>query len=83
MVVFEIHVVDFVVLDTKGKPLVPRHMQAPCAFAAAGQYMRLPRRERTKFFHVLHVLQERKHLAEPVHGLRRKTFPDVFCVKPS
>src|SRR5262249_27330682 len=42
VIVFIVHVHDFVVLDTESQPPVPRHVQTPDALAGAGELVRFP-----------------------------------------
>lgn len=61
---------------------VARDAEAPCSFTVSGQRVHLPRGQGAQFFRVLHIIEERQHLAKPVHGFGWNALCAVFRVEP-
>ena len=82
MIVFIINIPYLAVLDLEGQSPVARDMQAPDAFALAGQLVSPPERKGPQRFRVFHILQQCHHCAELVHSVRRQALGAVLQVKP-
>ena len=70
MVILQIQVTYFVVLDRESQPPVGCDVKAPCAFATAGKLMNFPNRERPEFAFGFHAFKKEKHFSELIHGSR-------------
>lgn len=83
MIVFQIHIADFVFhrVDAKGQPSVARDAQAPRPLAISRECMDLPRGQRAKFPGCLHVIEESKHFTKLVNGVRRNALRVVLRVE--
>ena len=64
VVVFQIHITDFVLcgVDAKCQTPVPCDAKAPGSSAVAGQRVRLPRRKCVQFVRIFHIVEECQHL---------------------
>jgi hypothetical protein len=71
MLIFQFYVADFAGLRvaTKRQTPIAGDIQAPSAFAIAGEHVRLPRVKRPQFLCVSHVVEEGEHVAQLVHGI--------------
>ena len=84
MIIFQIHAVDFAGLrvDAKRQTPVSGDVEAPCAFAVAGQHVHCPRGKSPQFLWVFHVVEEGEHLTQLVRRIGRDPFGAVFRVEP-
>src|SRR5229473_1193748 len=69
VVIFIVHLDDLFQLHTKCQTPVACDVKAPGIFAAPGQPMRLPRRDRVQLRCIRHVLQKSQHSPELGHGI--------------
>ena len=83
MVIFQVDVVDFSFcsINAEGQTTVAGDREAPRSLAVARQRVYLPRRESTQFLRVFHVVEERQHLSQLVHRIRRNAFCGVLSVE--
>ena len=81
MIIFIVHVPYLAVLDLKRQTPVARNVQAPDSFAIPGELVGPLQWESAKPFSILHVLQERQHCPELIHGVRRQAFRIVIQVE--
>jgi hypothetical protein len=81
MVVLEVQVHDFFVLDPECHPPVAGDMQAPGALAVAGQNVGLPPAKGAQPLRGLHRVEERQHLAKLGHGVRAQALRGVLLVQ--
>src|SRR5262245_28926493 len=72
VVVLIVHLDEFTGVHAEREPPIARYPQAPSALPIAGQLMRPPARHRPDLLRGLHVLEERQHLPELVHGVGRE-----------
>jgi len=84
VVVFQVHVADFVLrrdVDSERQTPVAGYAEAPRSVAVAGQCVHPLRRQGTQFLRVLHVIQKREHLAELVGCIGRNALCAVLRIE--
>lgn len=67
MVILQIQIAYFTVLDIECDPPVARHRNAPCAFAISAELMDTPTRRSNHTTHILGCNESREDVPHPIH----------------